>query len=391
MQAVRTLSKRFVAWAIAYVRRYHLDPFVRTEARTIALLALFSLFILCTVAVSSSYLYKNVITTMTDAIEESVTLDSTTAEIAASVAEKLENIQTGNMLVLSLIVIAVTIAAGYVVGRIVLSPTRSALDSQKQFIANVAHELRTPLSIIKTNSEVALLDPDMRDATRKVFSSTVEELDRVSDILNNLLTLSASVRPERVQFRDEDLGPIVENSMRKLEEFSEPKRLEVTARMSERRIVWGNAAALDQIVTNILKNAIMYSSRGGHITITVEPVHPNFIELTVRDSGIGIARKDLFRVFEPFYRAERSRTRAKGGIGLGLPIVSELVRLHHGKITVRSIEGQGTIVSVLLPGGKESPDTEAEPEKRRENMSEISVDFSRGNGHEWKRADERRG
>jgi len=317
---------------------------------------------------------------MTEAIQESVTLDSTTAEIAASVAEKLENIQRGNMIALSLIVIAVTMAAGYVVGRIVLSPTRSALDSQKQFIANVAHELRTPLSIIKTNSEVALLDSDMRDATRKVFLNTVEELDRISNILNNLLTLSASVRPERIQFRDEDLGPIVENSMRKLEEFSEPKHLEVTARMSERRVVWGNATALDQIVTNILKNAIMYSSPGGHITITVEPVYPNYIELTVRDSGIGIARKDLFRIFEPFYRAERSRTRAKGGIGLGLPIASELVRLHRGKVTVRSVEGHGTIVSVLLPGGKQSPDAKAPPERSRENMSEISVDFSKENG-----------
>ena len=371
-----------MAWVIAYVHRYRFDPFVRTEARTIALLALFSLFILCTVAISSSYLYRNVITTMSEAIEESISAESSTSEIAISVADKLASIQTSNMLILSFIVIAVTIAAGYIVGRIVLSPTRNALDSQKQFIANVAHELRTPLSNIKTNTEVALLDPDMRDATRKIFTSTVEELDRISDILNNLLSLSASVRPERVQFRDEDLGPIVENSMRKLQEFSEPRSLEITARMSERRLVWGNAAALDQIVTNILKNAIMYTSRGGHIGITVEPVHPDFIELTVRDSGIGISRKDLFRIFEPFYRAERSRTRAKGGIGLGLPIVSELVRLHHGKITVRSIEGHGTIVNVLLPAGKQSPDVEIAPEKSRENMSEISVDFSRGNSSE---------
>jgi len=340
------------------------------------LLCLFSLFILAAVAISSSYLYHNVITTMSEAIQESIALESPSTQIATIVVEKLESLQTNNILTLSLIVIAVTVVTGFIVGRSVLAPTRSALESQKQFIANVAHELRTPLSIIKTNTEVALLDPQTRESTRQVFASTVEELDRISDILNNLLSLSASVRPERMRFRDEDLGPIIENSMRKLRELSEPKRLEISARMSERRLVWGNAAALDQIVTNVLKNAIMYTGRGGHIGITLEPVHPDFMELTVRDSGIGISRKDLFRIFEPFYRTERSRTRAKGGTGLGLPIVSELVRIHRGKITVRSIEGHGTIVSVLLPAGKESPDAEAHPEKSRENMSEIAVDFS---------------
>lgn len=321
---------------------------------------------------------------MSEAIQESIALESPASEIAGSVAKRLENLQANNVMTLSLIVIAVTIAAGYIVGRIVLAPTRSALESQKQFIANVAHELRTPLSNIKTNTEVALLDPDTREVTRKVFASTVEELDRISDILNNLLSLSASVRPERMRFRDEDLGPIIENSMRKLRELWEPKHLEMTARMSERRLVWGNAAALDQVVTNILKNAIMYTPRGGHIAITLEPVQPDFMELTVRDSGIGIARKDLFRIFEPFYRAERSRTRAKGGTGLGLPIVSELVRIHRGKITVRSIEGHGTIVTVLLPAGKQSPDATVVPEKTRENVSEIAVDFSSGNGNNTK-------
>ena len=381
-----TILKQFAALATGYAHRYRFDPFFRTEVRTIVLLCLFSLFILCAVAISSSYLYRNVTITMSEAIQESISLESPTSAIADSVIKKLDALQVENVRTLAIIVILVTIVTGYIVARVVLSPTRNALESQKQFIGNVAHELRTPLSNIKTNTEVALLDPDMRDATRKVFKSTVEELDRISDILNNLLSLSASVRPERIEFRDEDIGPIIESSMRKLRELSEPKGLELTARMSERRLVWGNAASLDQIVTNILKNAIMYTSRGGHIAITVEPVHPDFIEMTVRDSGVGISRKDLFRIFEPFYRAERSRARAKGGIGLGLPIVSELVRLHHGKITVRSVEGQGTIVSVLLPAGKQSPHTKAQSEKSREHMSEISVDFSHvnGNGKEGK-------
>src|SRR6185436_15064687 len=96
----------------------------------------------------------------------------------------------------------------------------------------------------------------------------------------------------------------------------------------------------------------------------VEAAPDNHIELIVQDSGIGIARKDLFRIFEPFYRADPSRTKGQGGTGLGLAIVSELIKMHHGRITIRSAVGRGTTVSVLLPGvrgGRGSVGTESDP------------------------------
>lgn len=378
---LRALWKRSVALATDYAHRYHSDLFLKTEVNTIALLALFSLFILLVVGISSYYLYYDVMSAMSEAISEALMANTPPSTIGENVIEKLEGFQTRNITILSIIVIALTIIAGYIVARVVLTPTRSALGFQKQFIGNIAHELRTPLSNIKTTSEVALLDPSIPSETRAHFASTVEELNRISDIINNLLSLTVSIRPERVEFRDEDIGPIIESALRKLHTLASQKQLEVAARMSERRIVWGNASALEQIVTNILKNAILYTRKNGHIAVTVEPVYPDFIEITVRDSGIGIPRKDLFRVFEPYYRTDSSRNRARGGSGLGLTIVSELIKLHHGKITIRSIEGRGTTVAILLPAGKQSPNMQAAPEKGRENMSEIEVDFSHGNGH----------
>jgi signal transduction histidine kinase len=169
--------------------------------------------------------------------------------------------------------------------------------------------------------------------------------------------------------------------MRKLKEFAESKQLEFEARLSERRIVWGNIAALEQIVMNIVKNAIAYTSNRGRILITVEPVHLDLMEFTVRDSGKGIARKDLFRIFEPYYRADPSRKHDDGGrSGLGLTIVSELVRLHNGKISVRSAEGSGTTVTVLLPAGKIKVGMSDQRPSDYDNASEIAVDFSRGSG-----------
>lgn len=362
------------------MHKYRFDPFLRTEVHTIALFVFFSLLILIIIGVSSYYVYYDISSAMSEAITDSITEEASPAKIGESVITRLETLRFRNIVIISSIVVVLTTIAGYIIARVALTPTRNALGFQKQFIGNVAHELRTPLSNIKTTTEVALLDPATPVEARRLYKSTVEELNRISDIINNLLSLSASIRPERVEFQDEDLGSIVEGTMRNLRTLADKKQLEVTARMSERKLVWGNASALEQIVTNILKNAILYTPKGGHIAITVEPVYPDFIELTVRDSGIGIPRKDLFRVFEPYYRTDTSRNRARGGSGLGLTIVSELVKLHHGKITIRSIEGRGTTVAVLLPAGKQSPDMRAGPGSRRENMSEIEVDFSRSRG-----------
>ena len=372
--------KQFAALVTGYVHRFRFDPFLRTEVYTIALLVLFSIIVLVTVGISTYFLYQDVVSAMSEAISESILAESPSSSIGEIVVAKLEDLQMKNITTFSAIIITVTIIAGYIVARVVLTPTRRALEFQKQFIGNVAHELRTPLSIIKTNTEVRLMDTDVPEDVRALHQDNLEELDRISEILNNLLSLSGSLRPERIEFRDEDLGTIVESSMRKLRELSEKKRLEITARMSERRVVWGNAAALEQVITNILKNAIMYTPKNGHIAVTIEPVYPDFMELTIRDSGIGIARKDLFRIFEPYYRTDSSRSRAKGGSGLGLAIVSELVKLHHGKITVRSIEHQGTTVVVLLPAGKISGIGTGQG-RGREHMSEVAVDFSRHNNY----------
>ncbi|MCR4325871.1 MAG: HAMP domain-containing histidine kinase [Patescibacteria group bacterium] len=342
----------------------------------------FSLIILIFVGTITYFLYRDVTTVMSQAISEAIAAQTETASIGANVVLKLQSLQLRNITTLASIVIVVTVIAGYIVARVVLMPTRRALEFQKQFIGNVAHELRTPLSIIKTNTEVRLMDADIPPDVQALHKDNLEELDRISEILNNLLSLSGSLRPERIEFQDIDLGTVAEIVMGKLRELADRKSLVITAKVSERRSVWGNASALEQIVTNILKNAVTYTPKGGHITLTIEPVHPDFMELTIRDSGVGIAQKDLFRIFEPYYRTDLSRSRARGGSGLGLTIVSELVKLHQGKITVQSVEGHGTSVMVLLPAGKKYLREKARGSRGREGMSEIAVDFSRhGNNH----------
>lgn len=368
--------KRSVASVIVFADKYRYEPFFRTEVNVLALQIAFGFLLLGVATVSLSILYRDVSTVLVEGIETTVLTQAAPRTVAESVAFELSYLRSRNVGLLIGSVIVLTILFGYIIARITLSPVRDAMESQKQFIGNIAHELRTPLSTIKTNTEVRLMDKDVPPVARELHESNIEELDRISDIINNLLSLSPSVRPERIEFQNIDLGGVITTVMSKMRKLAERKQLEVTVRTSKSAIVSGNASALEQIVSNIIKNAISYTPNKGRISVTAEPVGTDTIELTVHDTGTGIARKDLFHIFEPFYRADRSRNRGSGGSGLGLAIVSELVKLHGGKIVVRSAEGRGTSVVVSLPVGQNIQKEMA----KANGIDEIAIDFSRRNG-----------
>ncbi len=336
------------------------------------MLVAFTTILLIATSIIIDYLYRDISIAIIEGVRASIAASST-APIAATVPS-LEDIRSQNLMTITLITALSSLAFGYLLTRIALGPTRSALASQKQFIGNVAHELRTPLAIIKTNTEVALFSEEIPNDTRAIMNSNIEELDRLSSIINNLLSLSASVRPERIEFASINVGTIAAEVVAKLENLARVRNLDITFRKDSTAYVWGNSAALEQIIMNVVKNAINYTSRGGHVGVTVEEIGESHVEITVQDSGSGISRQDLFRIFEPFYRAEPSRNRARGGSGLGLAIVSELVKLHRGKITVRSAIGRGTTAIISLPSAPVPASDHTIRE--RKTLDEVAVDYS---------------
>lgn len=336
------------------------------------MLIAFSAFLLVLVGILVDYLYQDISLAVVDGVRESI-IASSTAPIAAT-RPSLDEIRTQNISAITLITAAATIAFGYLLTRVALGPTRNALASQKQFIGNVAHELRTPLAVIKTNTEVALFSQEIPDDTRAIMNSNIEELDRASAIINNLLSLSASVRPERIEFSAVDAANVATEVIGKLESLAHVRNVDVTLRKGSSAYVWGNPSALEQVLMNVVKNSINYTGRNGHIAVTVEQIGESHVEIIVSDSGTGIARHDLFRIFEPFYRADPSRSKASGGTGLGLAIVSELVKLHHGKITVRSALGRGTTVVISLPSAP-APASD-HTITHRKTLDEVAVDYS---------------
>jgi signal transduction histidine kinase len=183
-----------------------------------------------------------------------------------------------------------------------------------------------------------------------------------------LLTFSNLVHPEKIKFGAVNMGDVIDTSVKKLEELVKKRGVQLTVDKISPNAVLGNVTALEQITINLIKNAIAYNREGGSVNVSVGPDYKGNIVLEVRDTGIGISQDDLIHIFEPFYRAERSRNRQSGSTGLGLTIVSELVKLHYGKISVSSYEKKGTTVTVLLPYNKiESiePFTSVEEEEQK--------------------------
>ena len=281
--------------------------------------------------------------------------------------------ETKNLPVVLGVIGLIAIGFGYLAARVTLRLTRDVLALQKQFIGNIAHELRSPLSIIKTNTELAMLDPTIGPDLKKALVSNGEEVDRASGIISNLVSLAALSQPLHIEFSSVNLSSVATLSLKKLAPLARRAHIDIVVRETPGAYVWGNANALEQIVNNLVKNAIQHTSHGGQIDVTIEPsFDTNHTELTIKDSGIGIAREDLFHIFEPFYRAKLSRAQVRDGSGLGLTIVSELVKAHGGKITVRSSPGHGTMIWVLLPNKEIGKVAEHIGD---ENVAEVSLDF----------------
>ncbi len=284
---------------------------------------------------------------------------------------------TGQTLLMLALLAALCVGATGMLIRLSLKPARDNLRHQKLFISNIAHELRTPLSIIKTNSEVALMDPGLDTDAAAAFKETIGELNRISDIINNLLSLNTLARPERMQFKNLDLAPLCEAVVKHFQALARERGIKLALRHERGSIVWGNAVALEQVMSNIIKNALSYTSRkdSGSVAVTLRP-QEGMVLFQVQDSGVGMTQEELLHIFEPFYRADSSRNRrgAEEGSGLGLTIVNEMVRVHRGKIQVESRRKSskkpgGTTVSVFLPLGGAAA-------RAAQESSSTSLDFS---------------
>ncbi len=226
-------------------------------------------------------------------------------------------------------------------------------DARREFVANVSHELRTPLTNIQSYTET-LLDAagELPLDTEKQFLGVISgESERMARIVTDLLTLSkldyGRMELRMTRFLLGEMLQNVVNAMRLNAEDSGHKLYSDTP--DDLPEILGDRERLEQVVVNILSNAVKYTPSGGHIWVKAENTDNNTVSITVRDDGIGIPAEDVPRLFERFYRVDKARSRAAGGTGLGLAIAKEIVGQHDGQIRLESVYGEGTTVTVTLP------------------------------------------
>lgn len=223
-------------------------------------------------------------------------------------------------------------------------------ENRQQFVADVSHELKTPISSIKVLAESLLAREDVsKELYREFLEDINSELDRENKIINDLLTLvSLDKKDNKLNISVVNVNELVENTLKRLKPLAGKKNIQmifesyrsITAEIDETKIALA--------ITNLVENAIKYNKDFGLITTKLNADHKEF-ELIVKDTGIGIPEEDIENIFERFYRLDKTRSRDTGGTGLGLSIVNKTVLMHSGTIKCESSEDNGTKFIVKIP------------------------------------------
>ena len=221
---------------------------------------------------------------------------------------------------------------------------------RRDFVANASHELRTPLAAIRGFTETLLASPDLVESDRRSYLEVIDRhARRLGNLVGDLLELSRiEGRETRLELAPVDVAQLAENLIHDNRTRFAEKDIEVTLHAPQAALALADTQALEQILTNLLDNAVKYTDTGGRIQIRVE-VDAEQVRTLVSDTGIGIPKRDIERIFERFYRVDKARSRALGGTGLGLSIVKHLVQSLGGEITVDSELGKGTTFSFTVP------------------------------------------
>ncbi len=218
-----------------------------------------------------------------------------------------------------------------------------------QFTADASHELRTPLTIMQGELEIALRGERSVEEYIDTLGSSLEEVERMSKIVNDLLLLSKSDMGQEVICNDPvDLGVLVEGLLSHFKILAEAQQIDLSSSVAEVATVFGDQLKLRQLLVNLLTNAIRYTPEGGKVQLTLKNIDSG-VEIAIADTGIGIPEEDIPRIFDRFYRADKARSRQYGGSGLGLSIVKSIVNSHSGTIKVESVVGEGSVFTVTLP------------------------------------------
>lgn len=248
------------------------------------------------------------------------------------------------------VVLVISGIAGYFLAGKTLRPIETAMDDQKRFITDASHEVKTPLTAMRTSIEVALRDKKLTlKEAKNTLKGNLEDIDDLKSLTNNLLELTRyQQNGDNLSFEEIDLKKLVNSSLNKMLPLAEKKKIKVVKRLNK-TVISANEESIKRLISILFDNATKYTPKDGKINVSVSKRN-RYALLVVKDNGSGIPEDDIPFIFDRFYRSDKARTKvSSGGYGLGLSIAKRIVDVHNGTIRAESTPEKGTTFTVRLP------------------------------------------
>jgi signal transduction histidine kinase len=347
---MKIISKQSEGWVI------NSKPNLFLYAR-LKLTAVYVLIIAVIISIFSAFLYYNITSNLSDRHNESFFIKASEIQYikvqSQSVKDTLVFSDFGILLLAAIL--------SFKLAGDTLRPIQRSMEFQTRFTADASHELRTPLAIMKTDCEVALRSNNLPREVRRIFESNVEEVNKMTEMVANLLFLARSDNAVgHAEFGKINLLVLLKNIVERVTGLAREKGISLnfennfiknssggSVGASSGFSVLGNKLLLERAIMNIIQNSLDHTGKGGAIFVKIQQMAKS-VEISIKDSGEGIDEKHLPYIFERFYKGDASRSHIQGGSGLGLSIVKEIVEQHQGKITIDSVKGKGTEVKITF-------------------------------------------
>ncbi len=245
----------------------------------------------------------------------------------------------------------VCFVCGYLVAGRAMVPIINNMEKQKEFVADASHELRTPITIVRTNLDLVMSSPEEDVGSQLMWlENAYNETRRMEKLINDLLFLARTdLKQTDLEWKKVDVNELIDDLYFSVFAASREKEISMELILDESDpCIFADASKIEQLMLIVIDNALQYTPKGGNIAIITQKIASNIL-ISVKDTGIGISEEDIDKIFDRFYRADKARSRRQGGTGLGLSIAKWIADIHKGTIFARSEPGEGTTVEISLP------------------------------------------